>query len=184
MNVAHYDKAINTIDGMIEIAKREQLIQGTYVDDKVDETLKIEGAICGGHKACLIGSAYIAYGRKIEAGDAYAWLDGVEPDERYTFLRRRPALRLAIDALDTEAMKRMEGKPRSTSASYGYTEDGRPIDEDPTYTGPKYEWANPSEEYFEETLKGSTNIHAEVADLCRAAKRRLQRERRKLLAAA
>lgn len=93
-------KALDTCDGVIEIAKNEMLIPGEYIStDIVDPGLKAKGAVCGGHHACLVGSEYLAYGVRINAKDfpGFSWY------LRKEFMRNRPGLRLAYDAINEAA---------------------------------------------------------------------------------
>lgn len=107
-------KALTALDGVTQITKNEMLKRGDYLSVVVDQKLAAEGAICGGRRACLIGSAYVGAGIKVNT-DGEVWgrkLPGVDPDERADFTARRPGLRLALDALDVAAGKRVEGLSR------------------------------------------------------------------------
>ena len=109
------EMAHKALDGMAQITKREMLIRGEYVSDNVDKKLAEEGAICGGHRACAIGSLYIGYGIPLtehnwedDDNPSYS-LPGVDPASRKAFTRNRPGLRLAMKALDHVAEKRTAG---------------------------------------------------------------------------
>lgn len=107
--------ALNALDGVTQITKNEMLKRGDYLTAVVDEKLAAEGAICGGRRACLIGSAYVGAGIKMRAGENQFWgrrLPGVDPDDRAEFTARRPGLRLALDALDVAATERITGLSR------------------------------------------------------------------------
>jgi hypothetical protein len=94
-------KALQTLDNMAEIVRNERLIKGAYIHPAVD--LEFSDAVCGGHKACLIGSAWLAYGIKMRGGD----LPGSHPTARPSFLRNRPALRVVYDALNDAAERKV-----------------------------------------------------------------------------
>lgn len=98
------DKALDTLTGMSQIVKNEMLIRGEYVTPVRNRKLADEGAICGGRKACAIGSLWIAAGVKVEPQGALgARLPGIYDSQRPGFLRRRPGLRLAYEALNEAA---------------------------------------------------------------------------------
>lgn len=159
--IAHYDKAIDSLNGVIQIAKNEMLQQGLYISEVRDEKLAEQGAICGGRNACLVGSLWLGYGIK-PVGDAlFPELPGTDDDERRKFIRNRPGLRLALDALNEEAIK--EGGPVPAD---GYFSDA-------------------AEHYFERTLKNRPQpvVKAEVIKLAQRAKRKLQKQRRDAIAA-
>lgn len=109
------EKAHKALDGMAEITKNEMLTRGEYLTSYVDnEKLAKEGAICGGHRACAIGSLYVGYGIpiKVDKNKDYGWTAaslplGVYPGKRKEFTIRRPGLRLAMQALDHVAEKRI-----------------------------------------------------------------------------
>lgn len=98
-------RALEVLDGMDEIVRNEMVRRGVYVTAEiVNPDLREQGAVCGGRQACAIGSAYLAAGVRLkrdEDGDLV--LPGVEQRERDEFLRRRPALRTALEALNAEA---------------------------------------------------------------------------------
>lgn len=111
-------KAIDSLEGMKEIVKAEMLIRSHYVDpEHVDQERKEAGAICGGHKACAIGSLWLAYGIKPDYQPPPTTLSGkgtwtlpgtdelfsVKGQRRAEFLRNRPGLKLALNALDDAA---------------------------------------------------------------------------------
>ena len=116
------EKAVTALDNMKEIVKNDMLEQGVYVTEEVvNEKLAEQGAICGGHRACAVGSLWIGYGIRLEGPQgekelpgtndsrAYDWQSGRrEPSERQEFLRTRPGLRLAYDALNEAADKYVE----------------------------------------------------------------------------
>lgn len=105
------EKAILAIERMEEVIRNEMLVRGTYLTPTVvDQKLAEAGAVCGGRKACAIGSLYLGYGVKLDLvyeddhdeGSTYE-LPGVGQGEREDFMRRRPALKLAYDELNAAA---------------------------------------------------------------------------------
>lgn len=100
-------KALKALDGMLEIERNEMLVRGEYISVEIDDELAERGAICGGHRACLVGSLWLGYGVKPEKG-TFCWgeefykLPGTE-DGRAAFLSRRPGLKVAYDALNDAA---------------------------------------------------------------------------------
>jgi hypothetical protein len=114
---AHITKAIESLDRMAQIVRNEMLIRGTYVDSEINEAKKAAGAICGGHKVCAIGSLWVGYGVKYEkrgkyvvglpgVSDTKTWdyrKDDYGPSARNIFVKSRPALKLALNALNESA---------------------------------------------------------------------------------
>lgn len=102
-------KAVTILEGMEQIAERNMLIHGRYVTAEVHSPeLAQSGAVCRGHKACAIGSLYLAGGvrmtyEKTNSGIMLANMPGVDEEDRAEFLRNRPALRAAYDALNEAA---------------------------------------------------------------------------------
>lgn len=93
-------KALDTCDGVIEIAKNEMLVQGDYVSSTImNHELKAKGSVCGGRQACLVGSEYLAYGVRMFAED----FPGFSYHTREDFMRNRPGLRLAYRAINEAA---------------------------------------------------------------------------------
>lgn len=112
-------KALRVCDGVISIAANEMLVQGTYVTEHVaNQELKERGAICGGRKACLVGSMYLSHGdlpTKEEANERYGhsgfWAGIFRPPYRPEYMADRPALKLAYDAFNTAAYEIMLSEP-------------------------------------------------------------------------
>lgn len=107
------DLAIATLNGMTAITKNEMLRRGIYVgSDVVSRRLKQNGAICGGHQMCAIGSLVVSH--RVATG-ATAFTKGgnlipsvdriLEADSgpRGVKMRRTPGLRLALEFLNAEA---------------------------------------------------------------------------------
>src|ERR1044072_1662169 len=55
-------RAVWTLNRMREIVLNEMLMHGEYSTAVVDERRAEEGAVCGGRRACAVGSLWIAYG--------------------------------------------------------------------------------------------------------------------------
>lgn len=108
--VADKDKALNTCDGVIEIAANEMLLQGSYVTQRVmNPKLEDEGAVCGGRKACLVGSIFLAYG--ITYRKLLRLTDHIPSfflEDRDWFMDERPALKLAYNAFNQAAFEVIE----------------------------------------------------------------------------
>jgi hypothetical protein len=99
------EKAIAALEGMAQIARHEMLTQGSYIDTEVSNPrLAKAGAICGGRKHCAIGSLWTGYGVPLKWIGSYVFLPGVVEAERADFMRNRPALRAAYDALNAAAV--------------------------------------------------------------------------------
>lgn len=104
MNEKHKQKALDALDGMAQIVKNEMLVRGEYLTSEVvNESLAAKGAICGGHKACAIGSLWLGYGVKMEGMPGLRELPGTDEEERKAFTRTRPALRAALNHLNAAA---------------------------------------------------------------------------------
>ena len=104
------NQAIAILDNMREIVRNDMLLRGQYLTDHVARPdLKEQGAVCGGHQACAVGSLYLAGGVKPRRyrdhwGEYVYELPGVEAGHaRRRYLRRKPALRAAYDALNAAA---------------------------------------------------------------------------------
>lgn len=98
-------QALDVLDGTSEVVRNEMIRRGVYVSNEiVKPELKEAGSICGGREACAIGAAYLgARVRMLRDFDGDLVMPGVEQDKRTEFLRNRPALRTAIEALNAEA---------------------------------------------------------------------------------
>lgn len=97
MKDATKDAALGTLEGMREIALADMMHQVGYLSDEVDE--RRSRAVCRGHKACAIGSLWLAAGVRLDEGR----LPGVDESEREEFVRSRPKLRVALRALNEAA---------------------------------------------------------------------------------
>lgn len=119
--------AISTLWNMSIIAEADMMTRGLYVDEKVSEPAR-SGAICGGHRACAIGSLFLGAqvplvhysGRSggdilsndevahhIKNGDFSFWssMPNVGVTDRYHEFKKRPYLGLAYRALNNAAME-------------------------------------------------------------------------------
>jgi hypothetical protein len=105
------DKAIQALDGMREIVRHEMLTTGTYIEEEISNPrLAKSGAICGGHKHCAIGSLWVGAGIKPVKQDTCNFLPGADEVSRPNFLKHRPGLKLAYNALNEAASDFMENK--------------------------------------------------------------------------
>jgi len=104
-----HDKALDILDGMLQIADNEMITKGIYYKEECERP-DLKDQICGGHRACLIGSMWVAAlvrPKKLEYWDELT-LPGVEyGEDRDEFLKRRPGLRLAYNALNEAAERRL-----------------------------------------------------------------------------
>lgn len=96
------------IERMEEIVRNEMLDYGYYVSDEIERPDLAEiGAVCGGRRACAVGSLYLAAGIKPIVreydDEPIARLPGTDPSERLMFMMTRPALRTAYEALNDAA---------------------------------------------------------------------------------
>jgi hypothetical protein len=111
--------AHETIERMEQIVVAEMMMHMEYISDEVDEKRREEGAICGGHRACAVGSLWLAHG--IRPWLSYDWdseegrrviygaqLPYVSANERAEIMDRLPQLRIAYDALNQAAMEVLE----------------------------------------------------------------------------
>lgn len=104
MNTKTKESALDALEGMRQIVRREMLIAGCYIDDEISNArLARSEAICGGRKHCAIGSLWAGYGVKPKWRNGYLYLAGVERDIRNRFTKTRPGLRVALDALNAAA---------------------------------------------------------------------------------
>lgn len=106
-------KSIETLEGMRQIVKNDMLTRSEYVSQTiVSRKLAEAGAVCGGRKACAIGSMLLAYGvQPVRDGN---WgsisLPGAYAPRRYS--ANRPALRAVLDALNAEALDFIANNPK------------------------------------------------------------------------
>lgn len=96
------------LEGMRQIALADMMGNVGYISDEVRRPERRE-SVCRGHKACAVGSAWLAAGVPIMSRNRGWRLPGVEPGPgREQFLARRPALRLAFSALNAAASEYIE----------------------------------------------------------------------------
>ncbi len=92
------------LDRMAQIVDNDMLVRGDYVENEVTRPdLAESGAICGGHRACAIGSLWIAGGLDPENAYVKGTPDPFAYDRRETYLSDKPALRRAHAALCSAA---------------------------------------------------------------------------------
>lgn len=108
-------KALKALDGMAEIVRNERLIRGQYIDDEFEPEMAT--AVCQGHRYCAIGSLWAGYGVKVKRSKDY-WgeydyaLPGTsEGDDREAYLKNRPGLRAALEALNEASDAFVEENP-------------------------------------------------------------------------
>lgn len=106
-------KALKALDGMATIVKAERLERGVYVSDEVVDPRRA-GALCQGRNYCAIGSLWVGAGIRPTIG---RWVDlderprvtvslpgaALTEKGRAEFMRRRPGLRVAYQALNAAA---------------------------------------------------------------------------------
>lgn len=155
MNEKVRTKALSTLDGMAEIIRRERIVKGEYATE-VDDPKKSD-AVCQGRRYCLLGSAWVAYGAKVDK--FWGTLEGVvEDDERADYLRHRPALRAVYNALNNAATRKIEKLPRLT----------------PTQQHRLRQFPSPAEGLFE-SLYGSTKLgRTDLLRLVASARREIK----------
>lgn len=97
------ERAISALDGMRSIVRAEMLTQGEYIESEISNPRRL-ASLCGGRKHCAVGSLWVGGGIRphVTPGGA-VHLPGTSSWEREAFLRRRPALRVAYNALNEAA---------------------------------------------------------------------------------
>lgn len=167
-------KALSNIDGVIEIARHEQLRQGRYIFNEVNEKLKNEGAICGGHQACLVGSLWISHGVKSTASEFWGSTELELPGvgDRINFMRNRPALRLSYNYINDAALRYIK---KNFAKWYERYENEVEIDYREAVDDNDSGWG---ETLFEEVLMGKSKrvVRDHVIKVCNNAKRALRRD--------
>lgn len=104
MTTETQESALNALEGMRQIVRREMITTGCYIDEDISSPqLARSGAICGGRKHCAIGSLWAGYGIKPFKRSGFVQLPGVHRDTRKRFTKTRPGLRLALNALNAAA---------------------------------------------------------------------------------
>lgn len=99
MNEKVRAKALDSLDRMAEIVRAEMLETGFYVDPEITRPSRVN-APCGGRKVCAIGALYAAYGAPYKD-----LLNEASPTSRTSYMRNRPALRAAYEALNEGARR-------------------------------------------------------------------------------
>lgn len=106
-------QAIDALNGMATIVRAEMVEQGIYISEEIVDPDRAD-AICGGRKACAIGSLWLGGGIKpdiLEGPSGEIWdvrLPGTEQSDRNDFLHPRHGLRVAYNALNESAEAYME----------------------------------------------------------------------------
>lgn len=102
-------KALETLDGLEKIIEFEALQHVGYLGD-CDVKRKKALPICKGHNACMIGSLYLAHGVRRQRDYNGDWeLPGIYDQAK--FVARRPALKLAYDAMNEAAGRLIKRHP-------------------------------------------------------------------------
>lgn len=113
-NVVVLYSAEDTLNRMREIVANEKLVHMQYVSDKRDQAAWEAGAVCGGLKACAVGSLFLAHGVQathypgFPGGTGYWNLPEAMTSSRETFMAARPELRRAYDALEVAAREKIK----------------------------------------------------------------------------
>lgn len=107
-------EALGALGGMQIVVNNEMLKRRTYISDCVeDQELAEAGALCGGHKACAVGSLLLGAGVKPTMSGDYADLPEANPNTlvsgrpspREKFMADNPGVKLAYDALNQAAQQ-------------------------------------------------------------------------------
>jgi hypothetical protein len=113
MNEKRKAKVLEILENMRIIAKADMMEAGMYLSESVVNPGR-KHQICRGHKACAIGSLWLAGGVKIKPtiptsrfGENWE-LPGVDEAGRDEFLRHRHSLRMAHDVLNEASVEYME----------------------------------------------------------------------------
>lgn len=121
------ERVETVFDGMEEIVRAEMLTRHEYVTEVVKPSRA--GAVCGGRRACLVGTLWLAHapldpgGYRVHAGRLVGAGEGPTRDR---YLRDRPVLWHCYDALNgvaAEWLERLRGGQRS------YTSFEAPMEE-------------------------------------------------------
>jgi hypothetical protein len=104
------EQALDALVDMRRIVLTERIGSGNYYvpEGGLGET-NPGNAVCGGRRFCAIGALWAAYGvqpaEHISGVNPAHWvLPGTDEDERPGFIATRPALRMALDALNAASV--------------------------------------------------------------------------------
>lgn len=172
--------AVRTLDGLAAIARNEQVIRGVYISQDIDEKLADQGAICQGHRACLIGSTWLAWGVKPTTAFDYYTQDTIwnlpnTSGGRDEFVDDKPGLDLALRALDEAARRYVAKTPwRHFQPGFRETFEGYTDSISDEYQG----YGHPAECLFEEGfVEEDAELQRKVRSLALAAKRLLTQDK-------
>lgn len=106
-------QAVEIIERMEVIIHNEMLFKGEYVSRYIErQDLKDQGAVCGGHRVCAIGSLWMAAGilptEQEDLGEEVWFLQTAFEGFREEEFIRCPALELAYDTLNGVSRERIE----------------------------------------------------------------------------
>lgn len=104
MNATTRKSALSALAGMTGIVEVEALVKGMYVSNTQYPNLP---SICDGRHFCAVGSLWAGAGHKATESNDFM-LPGIAQDDREGFLRHRPGLKAAYEALNTAATQYIE----------------------------------------------------------------------------
>lgn len=174
MQAKTVNKAIKTLNGVIQIARNEQLRRGVYISDEiVNERLAAKGAICGGHQACFVGSLFIAAKGSVTPLYDHGYVDEdiFSVSGRHDYMKNRPYMRLAYEAANEAAYDVWAKSPDKFRESETYIDHAFFSREASPHSG----WA---EALFEEGMGGFEydDVRDVVIEVCNLAKKRIRKE--------
>jgi hypothetical protein len=173
MNAKAVEKAIGALDGVIQIARNDMLVQGHYLSsDTVNEDLAKKGSICRGHTACFVGSLFVgsraSFKQLLEEDPFGVW-------ERKDFMNRRPHLKLAYEAANAAAKRYIDRTPELRSSIRG-----RVTEPDEGWAEALFEGGFINRGYDYDRYQNY--VRREMIKVCQSAKAAIKREYAEVLA--
>lgn len=109
-----YEGALEALDGMREIVRKEMLVKGMYVGPISNPSMT--RSICGGRRYCAMGALWVGGGIKVTRGDLPGVHEGAGRTQgtRNRFLRKHPALKIALNALEEVSRKYLSELPTTS----------------------------------------------------------------------